>query len=116
MIRVDNMESYKELRESGYAGDILVLMKGGEDVGKETDGQDTGKETDGQDTDGKDTGKEEPSDNGSENNRVQFDYEKIIDGVTEKIKPLIQKQNRDAGTGVVKDDTLDDIMAKFAEM
>lgn len=112
MIRVDSMESYKELRESGFTGDILVLMKGGEDVGKETDETDTGKDT-GKETD---TGKEDKADNGSETDRVQFDYEKIIDGVTEKIKPLIQKQNRDAGTGAVKDDTLDDIMAKFAEM
>lgn len=110
MIRVDSMESYKELRESGFTGDILVLMKGGEDVGKdgkETDETDTGKETD---------GKEDKADNGTETDGVQFDYEKIIEGVTEKIKPLIQKQNRDAGTGAVKDDTLDDIMAKFAEM
>lgn len=115
MIRVDSMESYKELRESGFTGDILVLMRGGEDVGK-----DTGKETDETDT-GKDTGKEtdrkeDKADNGTETDRVQFDYEKIIDGVTEKIKPLIQKQNRDAGTGAVKDETLDDIMAKFADM
>lgn len=110
MIRVDSIESYKELRESGYNGDILVLMKGGEDGGKEaddTDGKDTGKETD---------RKEDKTDNGTETDGLQFDYEKIIDGVTEKIKPLIQKQNRDAGTGAVKDDTLEDIMAKFADM
>lgn len=110
MIRVDSMESYKELRESGYNGDIIVLMKGGDNVGKdtdETDGKDTGKEAD---------RKEDKTDNGTETDGLQFDYEKIIDGVTEKIKPLIQKQNRDAGTGAVKDDTLDDIMAKFADM
>lgn len=111
MIRVDSMESYNELRESGYNGDILVLMKGGDNIGKETDGKDTGKETDGEST-----RKEDKADNGTETDGIQFDYEKIIDGVTEKIKPLIQKQNRDAGTGAVKDDTLDDIMAKFAEM
>ena len=115
MIRVDSMESYNELRESGYNGDILVLMKGGEDnVRKETDntdGKDDGKNTDktnnGAEADGKETDKTDG---------LQLNYEKIIDGVTEKIKPLIQKQNRDAGTGAVKDDTLDDIMAKFAEM
>ena len=72
MIRVDNMESYKELRESGYAGDILVLMKGGNSNGKdgkETDGKDTGKETD---------GKEDKTDNATETDGLQFDYEKII--------------------------------------
>ena len=44
------------------------------------------------------------------------DYEKIVAKVYEKILPVIQKENRNTQTGGGTDDTLEDIMKKFAEM
>ena len=109
MIRVDSIEQYKELREQGFNGDILVLMKGGEKEIGRADNTETGDGKDNIETgDGKEDTKKDVS--------VQLDYEKIIEGVTEKIKPLIQETNRTKGNGVENDENLNDIMKKFAEM
>ena len=93
MIRVDNMEQIQELRKKGVTGDIIFISRG--DAGK-PESQEV---------------KEESAEVKEDTN----DYDKIINGVTEKLTPLIQEKNRKTGFEVV-DETLDDIMKKFTDM
>ena len=99
MIRVDNFEQIAELRKKGITGDILFISRGEETTVK-TEGEKTDTKTEGEKTDTKAEG---------------IDYDKIIQGVTDKLTPIIQEKNRKTGTEII-DETLDDIMKKFVDM
>lgn len=101
MIRVDNMEQIQELRKKGVTGDIIFISRGDDEKPEaKAEKPETKEET----AEVKDTASTE-----------SIDYDKIINGVTEKLTPLIQEKNRKTGFEVV-DETLDDIMKKFADM
>lgn len=100
MIRVDNFEQIAELRKKGITGDILFISRGEETTVK-TEGEKTDtKVAEGEKTDTKAEG---------------IDYDKIIQGVTDKLTPIIQEKNRKTGTEII-DETLDDIMKKFVDI
>lgn len=102
MIRVDNFEQIAELRKKGITGDILFISRGEETTVK----------TEVKNTDTKaDTNEGEKTDTKAEG----IDYDKIIQGVTDKLTPIIQEKNRKTGTEII-DETLDDIMKKFVDM
>lgn len=109
MIRVDSLEQYKKLRESGFTDDIMVLMKGGEadeEVGGNGETEEAGEI--------KEAGKIEEA---REENIVQFDYDKVISELEKRLIPVIQRENREAGgSQVSEDDDIAAIMKKFTEM
>lgn len=103
MIRVDNFEQIAELRKKGITGDILFISRGEETTVKtevKTEGEKPDTKTEVEKTDTKTEG---------------IDYDKIIQGVTDKLTPIIQEKNRKTGTEII-DETLDDIMKKFVDM
>ena len=102
MIRVDNMEQIQELRKKGVTGDIIFISRG------EDEKPDTKEVKD-------ETEVKEKTKDTTPTKTESIDYDKIINGVTEKLTPLIQDKNRKTGFEVV-DETLDDIMKKFADM
>ena len=102
MIRVDNMEQIQELRKKGVTGDIIFISRGDAEKPEAKEVKEESAEVK-EDTKEVDTKAE------------SIDYDKIINGVTEKLTPLIQEKNRKTGFEVV-DETLDDIMKKFADM
>lgn len=103
MIRVDNMEQIQELRKKGVTGDIIFISRGEDDKPETQEVKEESSEV-----------KEETKDT-TDTKTESIDYDKIINGVTEKLTPLIQEKNRKTGFEVV-DETLDDIMKKFAEL
>lgn len=118
MIRVDSIEDYKKLRNSGFTGDIIVLFKGGEDNATEAE---SGTETETGSETGSETGAEAGTETETETetgaqDRVQFNYEKVVNEVYRKILPVIQEGNRNAPAGHTdKDESLNDIMKKLID-